>query len=566
MCNLRQTDLGQIRTSLQLGTIVVVVLYVLLLLDNKIKVLPNAIHNRLSAHHPGLVITDVTITTCSSINIFSTCKIDGEKWHRVEKDLYLDGGFLSSAYLHIERKKEEELAHDDAFIVDVKIGRLDPATSRQAQAKEKWESRPGGIWIKRTVKRHGTDSADAVTGLDILFGSDAVDPRPNWQVEDFALLLDTHTDGREPRLTVRRGHARKVVKPTPRINLNGKFKVMQVADLHLSTGLGKCRDALPIGHNGGKCDADPRTLEFVEKMIDDEKPDFIVLSGDQVNGETAPDSQSAVYKVAEIFERRKVPYAAVFGNHDDEGDLDRRSTIELMQDLPYSLSEAGPTNIDGVGNYFVEVLGRGSTSDSALTLYLLDTHSYSPDERQFRGYDWLKPNQINWFKQTSQGLKSKHKEYTHIHMDLAFIHIPLPEYRNSNEHQIVGNRSEPPTAPAFNSGFKNALVEEGVVLVSCGQYVVHSKSCTLLIIHSDHVNDYCLLGNNDQGKPALWMCYGGAVGFGGYAGYYGYHRRIRFFDIDTNEARIHTYKRLEWGDTESKIDEQMIVDGGKVVV
>ena len=33
-----------------------------------------------------------------------------------------------------------------------------------------------------------------------------------------------------------------------------------------------------------------------------------------------------------------------------------------------------------------------------------------------------------------------------------------------------------------------------------------------------------------------------------------------------NEARIYTYKRLEWGDTESRIDEQMIVDKGKVVV
>ena len=88
----------------------------------------------------------------------------------------------------------------------------------------------------------------------------------------------------------------------------------------------------------------------------------------------------------------------------------------------------------------------------------------------------------------------------------------------------------------------------------------------LIDFHSDHVNDYCVPANNDQKRPALWMCYGGAVGFGGYAGYYGYHRRIRFFDIDMNQGRIHTYKRLEWGDTESRIDEQMIVDGGKVVV
>jgi Calcineurin-like phosphoesterase len=461
----------QVRTSFQLGALVVIILCALLLLDNKIRVLPNAIHNRLPAHHPGLVITDVTITTCSSINIFSSCKLDESKWHRIEKDLYLGSGFLSKAYLHVERKKEEELQKDDAIIVDVKIGRLDPSNSKEAQEKDKWESRPGGIWIKRSIKRHGSDSVKAVTGMDVLFGPDAVDPRPNWQVQDIALLIDSGADGREPRLTVRRGPAGKVEKPTPRINQNGKFKIMQVADLHLSTGLGKCRDALPVGHNGGKCDADPRTLEFVEKMMDEEKPDFVVLSGDQVNGETAPDSQSAIFKFAEMFKRRKIPYAGIFGNHDDEGDLDRAGTMALMQDLPFSLSEAGPTDIDGVGNYLVEILGRGSTSHSALTLYLMDTHSYSPDERQFRGYDWMKPNQINWFKKTAEGLKNKHKEYTHIHMDLAFIHIPLPEYRNPDGQKIVGNWSEPPTAPGFNSGFKDALVEQGVVLVSCGQYV-----------------------------------------------------------------------------------------------
>ena len=62
------------------------------------------------------------------------------------------------------------------------------------------------------------------------------------------------------------------------------------------------------------------------------------------------------------------------------------------------------------------------------------------------------------------------------------------------------------------------------------------------------------------------MCYGGGAGFGGYGGYYGYHRRIRFFEIDMNTARIITYKRLEWGETEKRIDEQTIVDAGKVVV
>lgn len=61
------------------------------------------------------------------------------------------------------------------------------------------------------------------------------------------------------------------------------------------------------------------------------------------------------------------------------------------------------------------------------------------------------------------------------------------------------------------------------------------------------------------------MCYAGGSGFGGYGGYQGYHRRVRFFEIDTNEARIVTYKRVEYGETEKRIDEQIIVDRGKPV-
>ncbi len=74
-----------------------------------------------------------------------------------------------------------------------------------------------------------------------------------------------------------------------------------------------------------------------------------------------------------------------------------------------------------------------------------------------------------------------------------------------------------------------------------------------------------MLDKSSENVPQLWMCYGGGAGFGGYAGYGGYHRRIRFFDIDTNEARITTYKRVEYGETEKRIDEQIIVESGKPV-
>jgi hypothetical protein len=251
------------------------------------------VHNHLPLHHEGLVITDLTVQTCSSLNPLSKCMLDQKKWHRVEKDLYLGTGWVSKGYVHIKRKREEELAPDDTVIVDVRIGKLDPATGEKAQASEKWESRPAGVWIKRSLRRHASDSKKAVTAVDILFGADAVEPRPGWElVKNGALHLETGKHSQDPRISIRRGAPPKLEKPVPKIRKDGKFKIMQISDLHLSTGLGVCRDSEPKGANGGHCDADPRTLEFVERVLDEEKPDLVVLSGDQVNGGTAPDVQS----------------------------------------------------------------------------------------------------------------------------------------------------------------------------------------------------------------------------------------------------------------------------------
>lgn len=494
-------------------------------------------------------MTDINIVTCSSINPFSKCRLADAYWHRIDKDLYLGTSVLTKSYIHVRRKKEEDLEPHEELVFDVKISRLQPSTLDASSAKSShWESRPFGLWIKKSAKRHINDPSTVVTGVDVLFGSDASDPRSNWNVIDIPLFIDADSSTPLPRLTVRHGPAlTDITKPVPRIRKDGKFKIMQATDLHLATGFGKCRDPVP---NDGTCEADPRTMAFVNRLLDEEKPDFVVLSGDQVNGDTAPDAQTAIFKYSSLFASRKIPYAGIFGNHDDEGNLDRAASMAIMDGLPYSLSTSGPSDVEGVGNYYVEILGRGSTTHSALTLYLLDTHSYSPDEKHFRGYDWLKPSQIDWFTSTSQSLERKHNEYSHIHMNLAFIHIPLPEYRNPHRLQHTGNWTEPPTAPGYNSNFADALMAENVLLVSCGH---------------DHVNDYCLPARNKEGKDALWLCYGGAAGFGGYGGYGGYVRRMRFFEMDMNEARIVTWKRLEWGDTETRVDEQIVVDGGRVV-
>lgn len=224
--------------------------------------------------------------------------------------------------------------------------------------------------------------------------------------------------------------------------------------------------------------------------------------------------------------------------------------------MPFSLSQAGPPEVDGVGNYVVEILAPAPSQHSAITLYFLDSHSYSPDEATYKGYDWIKPNQIQWFRETARGLQAKNDRYSHIHLDMAFIHIPLPEYTLQGNVFAGGDYREPSTAPGFNSGFYEALKEQGVVSVGCGH---------------DHVNDFCALkpqsADSKDNRLGPWMCYAGGSGFGGYAGYGGYHRRIRVWEVDTNAGRVFTWTRVECcgGDTSKRFNELMIVDGGRVV-
>jgi hypothetical protein len=570
------------RTLVQGGALIALVFTLVFIADYQYKVLPSSIHQFSPTHHAGSVITDLTITFCSTTNPFSTCRLDPEKWHRVEKDLYLHSGWVKSAWLHVKRKKEEELTPDDKVVVGVRVGRLDPGVGETGQHNERWESRPGGIWILRSNKRHDSDSDRAITAVDVLFGADAVDPRPNWVLAQTPLLLNAGDEAQPARLATRHGVVKTETKEiVPRIRKDGKFKVLQISDAHLSTGTGVCRDAIgPKGEPISKCDADPRTLEFVESVLDDELPDLVVLSGDQVEGPSAADTQSAIFKFADPLIERSIPYATIFGNHDDEGQhsLSRSAQMSLIQTLPFSLSRPGPELVDGVGNYYIEVLAH-SSQHSAITIYFLDTHSLTPDEKKYKGYDWLKESQIDWFRTTSQGLKKEHAKYSHIHLDMAFIHIPLPEYADKGNIVTGGQWKEGVTAPAFNSHFYDALVEQGVVAVGCGH---------------DHVNDYCAIkphvapaqAARSADEPATpteapakqvdhhrkkglgpWMCYAGGSGFGGYGGYGGFHRRVRVWEVDTNAGRMVTWKRVECcgEETKKRIDELVLVEGGAVV-
>ena len=123
---------------------------------------------------------------------------------------------------------------------------------------------------------------------------------------------------------------------------------------------------------------------------------MVVFTGDQLNGQgTSWDPRSVLAKFATTVTDRHIPWAAVFGNHDDENGLSREEQMTLLEGLPYSVASRGPKDIHGVGNYVLKVwspdpyvfcppkgenildFGILRSKTHLLTLYFLDSGSYS---------------------------------------------------------------------------------------------------------------------------------------------------------------------------------------------
>ncbi|KAF1968754.1 Metallo-dependent phosphatase [Bimuria novae-zelandiae CBS 107.79] len=478
-------------------------------------------------------------------------------WHRIEKELHLFTA-QRSAWLYVALANEEELGAEDLVVTDIRVGNPPPNSS----SDHLWESRPGGIWVLRSS--FSGKISQVVTEVDVLFGVDAVDPRPQWTLTPTPLQLHTQPKVPVARLSVLRGRA----KPRPdarealRVNKDGKFKILQVSDTHMVTGVGVCKDAIDAqGNRLPESEADPLTVNFIGKVLDVEKPDLVVFTGDQLHHDI-PDSQSALFKVVAPIIERSIPFAAVFGNHDSEGThaLPRTAQMSILQNLPFSLCESGPEQVDGIGNFYLQVLAPAPSQLPLSTLYFLDSHGQIPSLIHNPDYEPIKQSQIDWFENASQTQRSARQKDNNdncFHLSLAFLHIPLPEFGDRHLNIRNGNRREPTECPSLNSHFYDALIKGGISALGCGH---------------DHVNDFCALlpqqtqqGGNKPSQPGPWLCYGGSSGFGGYCSYgrKRIHRRTRVWQLDTNTGSLKTWKRVEYA--MGRVDELLLVESGTVI-
>jgi hypothetical protein len=305
-----------------------------------------------------------------------------------------------------------------------------------------------------------------------------------------------------------------VHRPPLRFRDDGTFTIVQLTDLHW--------------HNGEP--EDLRTLDLVGAVLDLEKPDLVVLTGDVVGGYDSRDPGGGMRRVVAPIETRGVPWAFAFGNHDDEGPASRLELLAVLKEHDGCVAERGPEELPGAGHYVLRVASaRGEALAAAL--YVLD--SGGANDRGMGDYDWFSGAQVRWYLETARALAAEYAApgpgpvRAERLPALAFFHIPLPEYEEVwRTRTCLGFRHEAVCAPAVNPGLFAAFLESGDVM---GTFVGH-----------DHVNDF---------EGDLWgvrLCYGRAGGYGSY-GRDGFSRGARVIRLREGERGFGSWIRLDDG-------------------
>lgn len=253
------------------------------------------------------------------------------------------------------------------------------------------------------------------------------------------------------------------------------------------------------------------TEETIRTLIEQEKPDLITLTGDQVWAAFQKQSQKDLIKLIDSF---GIPWAPVFGNHDGEGNADKNWLADRYMEAENCLFKKGPNNIGGVGNYIVNIMEGDKIVQSLIMIDSGTSRNYSAiaeEQKMYEkainhetqeyilnddgsvktdafgtSYDFISESQIAWYKWAVEGAAKinggKAPE------SIAFFHIALPEFYNAYiqwkdsgyDSKIgFGEKRENVCCPSVNTGMFDVMKELG--------------STKNVVVGHDHINNYSVL-------------------------------------------------------------------------
>ncbi|MBR3956108.1 MAG: metallophosphoesterase family protein [Clostridia bacterium] len=260
-------------------------------------------------------------------------------------------------------------------------------------------------------------------------------------------------------------------------NENGEFRIVIFSDIQDNE------------------DVEESTMQLMRETLDKYTADLVIFLGDNSVDRSLDGYAKSVEAFTLPCRERNIPHAFVFGNHDTELDATPEELLDIYKQFGTMTYDADP-DLYGCGNCNIPILSSDGTK-TAFNLWLIDSGSANPD-KETGGYDYVREDQIEWYKTTAAKLKAENGG--EVVPAMLFQHIIMPEvyetlypklpFTAGKDYTIEGktyfpvpffNRHagiilEPCSPPFVNGGEMDALLETGDVIAA--------------FFGHDHVNDF----------------------------------------------------------------------------
>jgi len=281
-----------------------------------------------------------------------------------------------------------------------------------------------------------------------------------------------------------------------------ELKVMQLTDTHFGGGWMSAKK-------------DVMALNAIAAMINAEKPDFVVISGDMAYPVPFQagtfNNKSGAKLLAELMETLGVYWTATYGNHDTEAYsyFDREDITEFYSQYPHCLVRDGAEGVDGYGNQVFNVIN----SDGLISrsIFTIDSHSYVDGDifGIMWKYDNIHENQIEWYRSVIEKnneynkfrmLASSDSSFSENNMQLlkvpstVFLHIPIEEYKTAwTEYAENGCKDTENVKYNYGkAGESDKIVYHGVYSDNFFETMLELGSTDTVFCGHDHLNGFSL--------------------------------------------------------------------------
>lgn len=170
-----------------------------------------------------------------------------------------------------------------------------------------------------------------------------------------------------------------------------------------------------------------RCFGFIRETVETTNPDLIIMTGDIVYGEF-DDTGSSLLALVEFMESLEVPWAPVFGNHDQESKKGADWQCKQFEDAEHCLFKQ--RTLTGNGNYTVGIKQGGKLTR---TFFMMDSNGCGAASSQSLANGHTKTtvgfgnDQIKWYTDCVGNIKKYSPE---TKLSMAF-HIQLDAFKDA---------------------------------------------------------------------------------------------------------------------------------------